>query len=75
MLTRGLHEITSLLITEYTLDDVPGTARDSRNDLSRPGVGRTRTFFLLKDPSARSWPFVSGWDNPRVRHAGRAEFP
>jgi HD-like signal output (HDOD) protein len=50
VLTRGLHEITSLLVTEYTLDDV---LRVILETIYRAlGVGRTRAFFLLKDPSA-----------------------
>jgi hypothetical protein len=49
VLTRGLHEITSLLVTEYTLDDV---LRVILETIYRAlGVGRTRAFFLLKDPS------------------------
>lgn len=49
-LTRGLHEITSLLITEYALDDVLRVILETM--YRALGVGRTRTFFLLKDPSA-----------------------
>jgi HD-like signal output (HDOD) protein len=50
VLTRGLHEITSLLVTEFTLDDV---LRVILETIYRAlGVGRTRAFFLLKDPSA-----------------------
>jgi hypothetical protein len=49
VLTRGLHEITNLLVTEYTLDDV---LRVILETIYRAlGVGRTRAFFLLKDPS------------------------
>jgi HD-like signal output (HDOD) protein len=48
-LTRGLHEITSLLITEYTLDDVLRVILETM--YRALGVGRTRTFFLLKDPT------------------------
>jgi hypothetical protein len=50
VMTRGLHEITSLLVTEFTLDD---TLRVILETIYRAlGVGRTRAFFLLKDPSA-----------------------
>lgn len=49
-LTRGLHEITSLLVTEYTLDDV---LRIILETMYRAlGVGRTRVFFFLKEASA-----------------------
>jgi GAF domain-containing protein len=49
-LTRGLHEVTSLLITEFTLDDV---LRVILETIYRAlGVGRTRTLFLLKEASA-----------------------
>jgi HD-like signal output (HDOD) protein len=49
VLTRGLHEITSLLVTEFTLDDV---LRVILETIYRAlGVGRTRAFFLLKDPA------------------------
>ena len=54
VLTQGLHEITSLLVTEFTLDDV---LRVILETIYRAlGVGRTRAFFLLKDaalPKAR----------------------
>jgi HD-like signal output (HDOD) protein len=54
VLTQGLHEVTSLLVTEYTLDDV---LRVILETIYRAlGVGRTRAFFLLKDaalPKAR----------------------
>jgi GAF domain-containing protein len=50
VLTQGLHEITSLLVTEFTLDDV---LRVILETIYRAlGVGRTRAFFLLKDPTA-----------------------
>jgi hypothetical protein len=52
-LTRGLHEITSLLIAEYTIDDILRVILETM--YRALGVGRTRTFFLLKDLSA---PFV-----------------
>jgi hypothetical protein len=49
ILTKGLHEITSLLAGEYTLDDVLKVALET---IYRAlGVGRTRVFFLLKDPA------------------------
>ena len=54
VLTQGLHEVTSLLVTEYTLDDV---LRVILETIYRAlGVSRTRAFFLLKDatlPKAR----------------------
>jgi hypothetical protein len=49
-LTRGLHELTSLLISDYTLDDILRVILETM--YRALGVGRTRTFFLLKDPSA-----------------------
>lgn len=50
VMTRGLHEITNLLVSEFTLDDV---LRVILETIYRAlGVGKTRTFFLLKDPSA-----------------------
>ena len=58
VLTRGLHEITSLLVTEFTLDDV---LRVILETIYRAlGVGRTRAFFLLKDPSANVARFRFG---------------
>jgi len=54
VLTQGLHEVTSLLVTEFTLDDV---LRVILETIYRAlGVSRTRAFFLLKDatlPKAR----------------------
>lgn len=54
VLTQGLHEITSLLVTDFTLDDV---LRVILETIYRAlGVGHTRAFFLLKDatlPKAR----------------------
>ena len=54
VLTQGLHEVTSLLVTDYTLDDV---LRVILETIYRAlGVQRTRAFFLLKDaalPRAR----------------------
>jgi eukaryotic-like serine/threonine-protein kinase len=50
ILTKGLHEITSLLVASYDLDDV---LRVLLETIYRAlGIGRTRVFFLLKDPSA-----------------------
>jgi HD-like signal output (HDOD) protein len=50
VLTRGLHEITSLLVTEFALDDV---LRVILETIYRAlGVGHTRAFFMLKDPAA-----------------------
>ncbi len=49
-LTRGLHEITNLLVTDYTLDDVLRVILETM--YRALGVGRTRTFFLLKDAAA-----------------------
>jgi eukaryotic-like serine/threonine-protein kinase len=50
ILTKGLHEITSLLVGEYALDDVLRVALET---IYRAlGPGRCRVFFLLKDPSA-----------------------
>jgi eukaryotic-like serine/threonine-protein kinase len=58
-LTKGLHEITSLLVAEFTLDDVLKVALET---IYRAlGVGRTRVFFLLKDPSASVARFRFGF--------------
>ena len=58
VLTRGLHEITSLLVTEFTLDDV---LRVILETIYRAlGVGRTRAFFLLKDPASAHARFRFG---------------
>jgi len=67
VLTRGLHEITSLLVTEYTLDDI---LRVILETIYRAlGVGRTRAFFLLKDPSATvaRFRFGFGQSAPEMR--------
>jgi HD-like signal output (HDOD) protein len=67
VLTRGLHEITSLLVTEYTLDDI---LRIILETIYRAlGVGRTRAFFLLKDPSAgvARFRFGFGQSAPEMR--------
>ena len=49
VLTQGLHEITNLLVTEFTLDDV---LRVILETIYRAlGVGHTRAFFFLKDAS------------------------
>jgi eukaryotic-like serine/threonine-protein kinase len=59
ILTKGLHEITSLLVGEYTLDDVLKVALET---IYRAlGPGRTRVFFLLKDPSAAVARFRFGF--------------
>src|SRR6185503_13020784 len=54
VLTQGLHEVTSLLVTEFTLDDI---LRVILETIYRAlGVSRTRAFFMLKDatlPKAR----------------------
>jgi eukaryotic-like serine/threonine-protein kinase len=50
VLTRGLHEITSLLVTDFSLDDVLRVILETI--YCALGVGRTRTLFLLKDASA-----------------------
>ena len=58
VLTQGLHDITSLLVTECTLDDV---LRVILETIYRAlGVVRTRAFFLLKDPSAPKARFRFG---------------
>jgi eukaryotic-like serine/threonine-protein kinase len=59
ILTRGLHEITSLLVAAYDLDDV---LRVLLETIYRAlGVGRTRVFFLLKDPRASSIRYRFGF--------------
>jgi HD-like signal output (HDOD) protein len=58
VLTQGLHEVTTLLVTEFTLDDV---LRVILETIYRAlGVGRTRAFFLLKDPAAPRARFKFG---------------
>jgi hypothetical protein len=58
VLTQGLHEITSLLVSDCTLDDV---LRVILETIYRAlGVRRTRAFFLLKDPSAPKARFRFG---------------
>ena len=58
VLTQGLHDITSLLVTECTLDDV---LRVILETIYRAlGVVRTRAFFLLKDPVAPKARFRFG---------------
>ena len=54
VLTQGLHEVTSLLVTEFTLDDVLRVILETM--YRALGVSRTRAFFMLKDatlPKAR----------------------
>jgi HD-like signal output (HDOD) protein len=58
VLTRGLHEITSLLVTDFSLDDVLRVILETI--YGALGVGRTRAFFLLKDPSAQVARFRFG---------------
>jgi HD-like signal output (HDOD) protein len=58
VLTQGLHEVTSLLTTEFTLDDV---LRVILETIYRAlGVGRTRAFFMLKDASLPKLRFRFG---------------
>jgi hypothetical protein len=48
-LVQGLHEVASLLIGEYTFDDVLRVVLET---IYRAlGVGRTKVLFLLKDPA------------------------
>jgi sugar/nucleoside kinase (ribokinase family)/HD-like signal output (HDOD) protein len=59
ILTKGLHEITSLLVSDYTLDDVLKVTLET---IYRAlGVGKTRVFFLLKDPSTSVARFRFGF--------------
>jgi len=58
VLTRGLHEVTNLLVTDFVLDDV---LRVILETIYRAlGVGRTRAFFLLKDPAGPAARFRFG---------------
>jgi eukaryotic-like serine/threonine-protein kinase len=59
ILTKGLHEITSLLIGEFTLDDVLKVTIET---IYRAlGPGRTRVFFLLKDAAGQTARFRFGF--------------
>jgi hypothetical protein len=59
ILTKGLHEITSLLIGDFPVDDVLKVALET---IYRAlGVGKTRVFFLLKDPSTSVARFRFGF--------------
>jgi HD-like signal output (HDOD) protein len=59
ILTRGLHEITSLLVSDYSVDDVLKVALET---IYRAlGVGKTRVFFLLKDASTSVARFRFGF--------------
>jgi eukaryotic-like serine/threonine-protein kinase len=50
ILTRGMHEITSLLLAGSSLDDVLRVVLET---IYRAlGVGRARVFFLIRDPAA-----------------------
>lgn len=58
VLMQGMHEVTSLLVTDHTLDDV---LRVILETIYRAmGVVRTRAFFLLKDPAAPKARFRFG---------------
>jgi HD-like signal output (HDOD) protein len=49
IVTQGLHEVTALLVGDYSFDDVLRVVLET---IYRAlGVGRTRVLFLLKDPS------------------------
>ncbi len=58
VLVQGLHEVTSLLVTECTLDDVLRVILETF--YRTLGVVRTRAFFLLKDPSGSKARFRFG---------------
>jgi HD-like signal output (HDOD) protein len=73
VLTRGLHEITSLLVTEFTLDDV---LRVILETIYRAlGVGHTRALFLLKDPSAAVARFRFGFGQSAADARAWSEIP
>ena len=50
ILTQGLREVTSLLVGDYSLDDVLRIVLETM--YRALGVDRTKVIFLLKDPSA-----------------------
>jgi hypothetical protein len=59
ILTKGLHEITSLLIGPYALDDVLKVTLET---IYRAlGVAQTRVFLLLKDPTGTAARFRFGF--------------
>lgn len=73
ILTKGLHEITSLLVAEYTLDDVLKVVLET---IYRAlGVGRTRVFFLLKDPANPVARFRFGFGQTASELKGWFEVP
>jgi HD-like signal output (HDOD) protein len=50
VLTKGVHEVTALLISDNSLDDILRVVLET---IYRAlGVGRTKVLFLLKDPGA-----------------------
>ncbi|HEY3381768.1 MAG TPA: HDOD domain-containing protein [Vicinamibacterales bacterium] len=73
ILTKGLHEITSLLVAEYTLDDVLRVVLET---IYRAlGVERTRVYFLLKDPSLSVARFRFGFGQSATEMKGWFEIP
>jgi HD-like signal output (HDOD) protein len=73
VMTRGLHEITTLLVTEYTLDDI---LRVILETIYRAlGVGRTRALFLVKDPSAAVARFRFGLGQSSAETRAWTEIP
>ena len=59
ILMKGLHEITSLLVTDYAVDDVFSVALET---IYRAlGVANVRVFFLMMDPSTSSARFRFGF--------------
>ncbi len=73
VMTRGLHEITSLLVTDYTLDDI---LRVILETIYRAlGVGRTRALFLVKDPAAAVARFRFGLGQAAAETRAWTEIP
>lgn len=50
ILTKGVHEVTALLVGDHSLDDVLKVVLETIYQAL--GVGQTKVLFLLKDPSA-----------------------
>lgn len=73
ILAKGLHEITSMLVTDYAVDDVLSVALET---IYRAlGIGRVRVFFLLMDPAAAAARFRFGFGHKPGDIAQWAEVP
>lgn len=73
ILTEGLHELTGLLLGEYTLDDVLRVVLESV--YRAMGVGRSRVLFFVKDPAAGVARFRFGLGQTTSDMKGWFEIP